>query len=988
MTPRMAIGPLVPILGVVSMAIAGCSFLPLGSSSRAVAVGDTLLVANASTGEQCQLRKLRDLGTGLRIEDFEIACAGWSTPSGLVRRLELRPELDLEPLLVRPELALLDEATLRCSALERVSGAAGEVLVRQCTGADGLPLLISALRDTDEPRLTYVAYGLPQTATIVESLAGGELQGVLRGGARSPYLVLASQTAEHEGRPLTLTEIMNYRELVALGRAYNQAGDFASATQAYERAYGLLAELDGADSTAAIPLLSALGLNLANEGRASEAEGSFETARRIGEAKGFGATQAQYLTYRAAAARRAGDLERARELIGRAVRARSTVEAQSTTLANSLLVEAGILAELGRLNEARDSVERALAIAQNEADFVTQSYVQARRAAIARQSGDLRLARRSATIAERLTRELFGDGPNLAEVLIERGKIESAAGDRRAAIEAYARAIAIMAATPSTTRPLAASEVAPYLDLLLVTTEGPTNAVDFARAIEALQLVKAPVIDRAVLRMTARLATDDPEIRTLAHELDGARGRREQAQLAVGQFRLGDAAAAGRQADEEALAEELARSGAAVDRLERELQARFPRYGALVATTPVGFDELSASLASQEGVLRIAVAPEASYAFLMRGDGRAAAHRGPLGEGPLRTRVQALRSALTFASGSPPPFDLAAAHDLYRDLLGPLGTELAGLQHLVIVADGPLMSLPLGVLVREPARTGDYANASWLGRDLALSVMPSLRSFVRARASLTASAARRPFLGVGDPDFAGAGSSRAAVDAAMAACRERGVFDPTLLRGLPALPETRDELVRVADALGRTESEIVTGDAATVERVEQLALDDFRVISFATHGLLADDLACRNEPALALTPPTSASGGDGLLDSSDITRLELDADWVVLSACNTAGPSGRLGGEALSGLATAFSYAGARALLASHWDVASEATVELMVGTFETARSAPENGRAAALQAAQRRLLNQPALAHPAFWAPFVLIGDGGPQPRGRERAS
>jgi CHAT domain-containing protein len=179
--------------------------------------------------------------------------------------------------------------------------------------------------------------------------------------------------------------------------------------------------------------------------------------------------------------------------------------------------------------------------------------------------------------------------------------------------------------------------------------------------------------------------------------------------------------------------------------------------------------------------------------------------------------------------------------------------------------------------------------------------------------------------------------------------------------------------------LGGDAASVVTGADATEARVKAADLAQHRVVAFATHGVLPGELHCQSEPGLALTPPATASvADDGLLDASEIAQLRLDADWVLLSACNTAGADGRLGGESLSGLARAFFYAGARAVLVSHWAVASRPTEALTTGALGAYARDPAIGRAEALRRAQMALAGQPATSHPAFWAPFVLVGDGG----------
>ena len=200
------------------------------------------------------------------------------------------------------------------------------------------------------------------------------------------------------------------------------------------------------------------------------------------------------------------------------------------------------------------------------------------------------------------------------------------------------------------------------------------------------------------------------------------------------------------------------------------------------------------------------------------------------------------------------------------------------------------------------------------------------------------------------------------------------------------LVETVAEVCAVAREIGASGSDVLLGQKATERTVKSLSgdgsLESYRVIHFATHGLLAVEAESAGgpaEPALVLTPPARASReDDGLLTAGEIAGLRLNADWVILSACNTAAGD-RSNVDALSGLARAFFYAGTRALLVSHWAVDSDATVRLITRTFEAQKSNPLVGRAGALRQAMRDMIgtgNDPA-AHPAFWAPFVVVGEG-----------
>src|SRR5262249_38670206 len=164
------------------------------------------------------------------------------------------------------------------------------------------------------------------------------------------------------------------------------------------------------------------------------------------------------------------------------------------------------------------------------------------------------------------------------------------------------------------------------------------------------------------------------------------------------------------------------------------------------------------------------------------------------------------------------------------------------------------------------------------------------------------------------------------------------------------------------------------------------------VLHFATHGLLAGEseglAPGRAEPALVLTPPAQASEeDDGLLTASEVSELKLDADWVVLSACNTAAGD-KVDSQALSGLARAFFYAGSRALLVSHWYVDSQAAVAITSGAFGALKASPTIGRSEAVRRAMVALMQKTARdAHPAYWAPFVIVGEGAPGPASGERS-
>jgi CHAT domain-containing protein len=478
--------------------------------------------------------------------------------------------------------------------------------------------------------------------------------------------------------------------------------------------------------------------------------------------------------------------------------------------------------------------------------------------------------------------------------------------------------------------------------------------------------------------------------------------------------------------------------------IDATLAARFPQYAALSSTAPVPLRDAAGLLRPEEALLLLVPTREDVYLWAVTQKASRWV-KVPLGRDQLREHVAALRCGLDNVGawsgdgarrcmellrlGAPPgqadlaPFDLGRAYTLYRALFEDVEDLIAG-RRLLIVPTGPLASLPFHALVTEPPRTQvggaspdafeSYAAASWLARRHAISVLPSVASLRALRRLAQRSQARTEFIGFGNPLLTGAdGNDRRAqerpgcgpppptyrqvADAGRRALPAAellhgGLAEVAALRRQPPLPETVDELCAVARLLGAPEAAVHLGAAATERQVKALsdsgALHDARFVHFATHGLLAAETGQvartrRAEPALLLTPPAQASeADDGLLTASEVAQLRLDADWVILSACNTAAADDRAGenldAEALSGLARAFFYAGSRALLASHWYVESDSTVALVTGSFGELKRDPGIGRAEALRRAMLALIARGGrTAHPSSWAPFVVVGEG-----------
>ncbi len=482
-----------------------------------------------------------------------------------------------------------------------------------------------------------------------------------------------------------------------------------------------------------------------------------------------------------------------------------------------------------------------------------------------------------------------------------------------------------------------------------------------------------------------------------------------------------------------ALRQQAAAISLKLNEVDGALGGGFPQYASLTTAAPLPRAEVAGLLSPSEALLLMLPTRDATFVWVVT---RAQTRwvRVPIRSEDLARQIAALRCGLDFqgewsgeAAGrcidllqpavlpgeaAALPFDLMRAHGLYASLFGAVQDLVAGKQ-LLIVPSGALTSLPFHVLVAEPppvgvpSEPGAYAKAAWFAKRAAITVLPSVASLKSLRRLAKRSQATDAFLGFGNPLLTGHdGSDRTAwakqacprTSAPIVKANRRagspkklargGLADSENIRRQPPLPETADELCAVAGLLGAPTNAVHLGQGASERTVKALSADGTlaraRIVHFATHGLMAAETEAlarvRSEPALVLTPPDNANNeDDGLLTASEVGQLKLDADWVVLSACNTAAAANDLAGaEALSGLARAFFYAGARALLVSHWAVDLEATVELITRAFDEIKRDPSVGRAEALRRSMLALIARGGRnAHPAVWAPFIVVGEG-----------
>ena len=391
----------------------------------------------------------------------------------------------------------------------------------------------------------------------------------------------------------------------------------------------------------------------------------------------------------------------------------------------------------------------------------------------------------------------------------------------------------------------------------------------------------------------------------------------------------------------------------------------YPQWAEARGAASPDLQSLQSGLGPREALLAVMPAFSGVYILAVSRD-RASILRADDDRAQWVTQIDRLRTSLSTTG-----FDRDTAHALYRQLFTPPVMAVLGkARSLRIVPAGAITSLPFAMLPQKPVSRIDQ-HSDWLIRRFALEVETG---FATSRPRHRTAQAGH-LLGIGAPMPFPAVNPATALNATMLAAGRyyRGSAADALSQ-LPPLPGSAQELQAVARRFGSGRSTLLVGQDANEAALRHADLTGYSVMLFATHGLVSGQMEGLNEPALLLSPPTPGAQGDGLLTASEVAQLRIGADWVILSACNTAaGDTAQA--PAYSGLAQAFRYAGAGSLLVSHWPVRDDAGAFI---TLETVK-ASQNGhsRAIALQKAMLKLIRskQPDATQPYVWAPFILVG-------------
>ncbi|MFY7963229.1 MAG: CHAT domain-containing protein, partial [Elsteraceae bacterium] len=774
------------------------------------------------------------------------------------------------------------------------------------------------------------------------------LAGCAGAGARGPVTRSGAVDAATGARsPVTAVDF---------ARTYDATGNFAAGEEAWR---SIIAEKEDAES------LIRLAIDVANLGRTREGQIIVERAARLNETKVgqrlpvlIALARAQLAVLEASGSDTTADWNKATDLLAQSHRAvQSEMRRRNMDPVNpsgdSNSVEADISPTTLRITDLELHYLNGLAaLRKNEVDaarkWLSDGVVRldrlgaaarpARHAAMGTLLAEL-LAR-SGSAAERemsvAQAERAGNiartaaGPNggaASAALMATGRAivsaadfekdkEIAAARRRKAMDYFREGLRRLDAQderPKTISNNLAVAVLDTMGALLPAVSAADRPAFYKEMLSVAQRVPVGAAARASELAASRRLVEDPEAGALIRDWQDNLRKRDEIQTRILELY---AQGAPDESKLQPLRQERIIHDTEAKARREELGKRFPDILALLNPKSPSVEDLQAALQPNEAVILMLSGRRGGWTFGVQKD-QIEAQEVVLERQEIVEQVKLLRQAFEPVGGKLRGFDLAVSNELYEELLGRLTNTMAPGRRLIFITSGALSALPPALFVTKPERGSDYARASWLIKDHAVLTVPSAGSLISSR-KLKSTAAARMLLAVGDPVLSG--PKGAGTGAVADACEPDGGVPREMIDALEPLPDTADEVRAVSGALGG--GDILLGREATAASFQSRDLSSYRILYFATHGILPGELKCRTKPGLIFTPSPSHAG---LLDTSEISQLKLNADLVVMSACNTAGAS-ELGGESLSGLAESFIFAGARSLIASHWQVPSRET--------------------------------------------------------------
>ena len=653
-----------------------------------------------------------------------------------------------------------------------------------------------------------------------------------------------------------------------------------------------------------------------------------------------------------------GDIEGAERTLAAADRAFAPLRADRIDQGSVLWLQARLQSQRGRIAARRKDWTAAVASYDRALDALTQSSI---------------------------ATDGTGNEPAIAELRLERAGVLAQQGAPADMVRiAYDEAVDLLAASNNSAG-IVPEGLERYLDLLVAETQSGARDDSYERFFRALQAVGEPAVARQLGRLQS-VVTASPEI--------GAKVRARsdiERQITALRYQISDEGAAPDAAELEARRQALE---AQLLALNTELAGN-QRFSA-TNDSPASVAEIRAALKPGEGYLKVSQLSRKAYGvyidqdetFIYAIEAPTAALTGlsQLVRGSIDGRLKTPERQLV-------AFQVQAAHGLFTLVTGPARDSVLQASALVVDPGGPLEALPAGVLVADKASVDwykanqrsdpfDYSGVTFLADKATLSTAVSPRSFLVVR-SLPPSQAPQPFIGFAE-HAAPAPRSQPGAEINVGNACSASFASLRQLATENLKPISRQEVRIAADALGLDTSPMMAGEQFTDTAVQSRSdLDQFEVLHFATHGLPEGMWGCDKSPP-ALVTSFGDANSDGLLSFDEIAGLRLDANLVVLSACETASgvkdealarQSGQEeAGSTLEGLVRAFLTANSRAVLATHWEVSAESETDDLVRSFYSA--ARSNNIGTALQTAQRQLIAQPEYSHPFYWGAYFVVGD------------
>ena len=1010
---------------LLALSIAGCAVPPSSAyvnSTGGSTPGGESLGKNAA-GEACT-QQARGDGAG-RVVD--IYCGTWQQPSGSIRsagRVDTAVIADLAT--ASPWRQGIDQrfacgAPRMTTILDSVPAA-----VLSCTRRQGgwpHVALVAAAGGGATGQDGWYADGVLPALPAIERAVGvqsGRLKAESAASQQSSGAdaLMADRLA---AQAFSSGDIGQYDVLVIAGSRANAAERFAAAESAFRAALALQEKALGAGNPNTATTLERLALQISNQGRYAEADRLFTRAASLAVRSDDPLAAPRLQHYLALHLMNQGKASQGLSLLDQAeggysarlpqqvLNARQIRLASSSSALGDALQNRELLADptmraalagtvevrryrslalrsVGRNDEADAALlsARTLSAGNNLRDPIEQGRL-TRMAGIGHADrGDNASAAAEFNNATTNFNTALPRSRPLAETrLLEASTIRKSAG-LPAALASCQEGTQILRQESLGVLP---SAIAGCLEIFVAAADAdPAHRQDLlATMFEAAQLAQGGVTGTQIAQATARLAEGarDPKVaEAIRHRQDAGaaltvldRDRDVRAQSAGNN---------GPPVDTPENEARLAAARQAVADADAALQAASPNYGALVQEV-VSASSVFTLLRPGEVFIAVDLSDAGGWTFLLR-DNRINVARVMENSAGIARLVARVRFGVEPTTDVLPKFDTAASTLLFKAVLGGVAPQLDGTTAIVVSPTGPLLSIPFGVLLTGEADPNKLGQAPWLLRKATIAHVPAAANFVSLRKIAGQSRAKQPWFGFGD--FRPVTPAQAARSFPGTEC----AGSARDFSGLPRLPFATRELEAARTLLGGRREDSLLGPAFTAKAVTEARLKDYRILHFATHALLPAELRCQSEAAIVTSAPAGAADAAGaLLTVSNVVGLDLDADTVILSACNSGGGAvstadasgaGKASGESLSGLARAFFYAGARSLMVTHWSVNDQAAAYLVAESMRRVQAG--EGINEALRASQLSMLDDagagmPAeLTHPFYWAPFALIGDGG----------